>query len=64
MPPYLVRIANDFQICLSIQNSNEFKGPYVLSQVITNYLFKTDDTDFEVSFFLSCLVVHSYYGDL
>lgn len=51
MPPYLGQIANDFQICLTVKNSNDFKGPYILSQVLVNYLFKLDDTDFQVGLF-------------
>lgn len=46
--PYLTRLANDFLISITVNSENEFKGPYVLTQIICNQLFKTDYSEFEV----------------
>ena len=46
--PYLTRLANDFLISITVDSENEFKGPYVLTQIICNQLFKTDYSEFEV----------------
>ena len=48
IPPFLSRIIIEFQICLSIKNSKDFKGPYDLTQIICNYLYKKDGVEFNV----------------
>ena len=52
IPVILTRFVNEFQISLSVDNSNDFKGPYTLTQVICNYLYKSDGELFDV-----CLMV-------
>ena len=54
IPDFLSRIIIEFLICLTVKNGSEFKGPYELTQVICNYLFKSDGAEFVV-------VVHSSY---
>ena len=48
IPVILTRFVNEFQISLSVDNSNDFKGPYTLTQVICNYLYKSDGELFDV----------------